>query len=215
MQRFLKSAAIVSAVSVIGCASYFFSAKAASAQPKGINDDYLDFNITTGESFYPRTQVKSELNPLLAKFNLKDAATPAWKKFSSREGEFSVLIPNEEIININSNHRLYRVRTHSVNHQQSQYMVAYVDFKVDISTLSPNQLFDSFLQGFLSKDTKLLRQSNINLNKYSGREFKFTKGKIIGKGRLFIVNQRVYILLVSNSPSGDTKKFFDSFQLNP
>ena len=41
MQRFFKSAAIVSAVSVIGCTLFLVSPKTASAQPKGMNGSYI------------------------------------------------------------------------------------------------------------------------------------------------------------------------------
>ena len=45
MQRFFKSAAIVSAVSVISCASSFLLANPASAQPKGMPEGYVGVGI--------------------------------------------------------------------------------------------------------------------------------------------------------------------------
>jgi hypothetical protein len=70
----------------------------------------------------------------------------------------------------------------------------------------------------LQDGTKLLSQENINLGAYPGRELKLWDEKegIFLTGRVFIVNQRLYMLLVGspkNPQVSDVRKFFDSFEL--
>ncbi|MGF1989342.1 MAG: hypothetical protein RMY62_015915 [Nostoc sp. ZfuVER08] len=70
----------------------------------------------------------------------------------------------------------------------------------------------------LQDEKKLLSQENINLGAYPGREIKLWDEKegIFLTGRVFIVNQRLYILLIGsekNPQTSDVAKFFDSFEL--
>ncbi|OKH45773.1 hypothetical protein NIES2101_26010 [Calothrix sp. HK-06] len=76
------------------------------------------------------------------------------------------------------------------------------------------------VQGMLEDGKKLLSQQNLTLGAYPGREIKLWDEKegMTLTGRVFIVNQRMYMLLVGgneNPQVSDTKNFFNSFRLMP
>ncbi|BAY88290.1 MULTISPECIES: hypothetical protein [unclassified Tolypothrix] len=103
-------------------------------------------------------------------------------------------------------------------HGTDVYMVSYADFKNDVTQISSSELLDSALQGMLGDEKQLLSEQNINLGAYPGKEIKLWDEKegMTWTGRIFIVNQRMYMLLVvsdQNPQVSDIRKFFDSFQL--
>lgn len=103
-------------------------------------------------------------------------------------------------------------------HEKNAFLVGYADFKNDVTQIPSSELLDSVLQAMLKDGKKLLSQQNINLGAYPGKEIKLWDEKegMTLTGRIFIVNQRLYMLLVGsekNPQVSDVRKFFDSFQL--
>jgi hypothetical protein len=103
-------------------------------------------------------------------------------------------------------------------HEIDVYLVSYADFKNDVTQIPSSELLDFALQGMLEDGKKLLSQQNINLGAYPGKEIQMwdEKAGMTMTGRIFIVNQRMYMLLVGsdkNPQVSDVRKFFDSFQL--
>ncbi|MBD2340862.1 hypothetical protein H6G64_28235 [Calothrix sp. FACHB-156] len=87
-----------------------------------------------------------------------------------------------------------------------------------MTQISSSELLNSALEGMLGDEKQLLSEENINLGAYPGKEIKLwdEKEKMTWTGRIFIVNQRMYMLLVvsdQNPQVSDIRKFFDSFQL--
>ncbi len=151
------------------------------------------------------------------------AATSEWKKFSPDEGKFSILIPGEEISDITPDKSemddgVESTKMYLITHETNVFMVSYADLNNDVNQIPSSELLDSAVKGMLEDGTKLLSQENINLGAYPGRELKLwdEKERIFLTGRVFIVNQRLYMLLVGspkNPQVSDVRKFFDSFEL--
>lgn len=151
------------------------------------------------------------------------AATSEWKEFSPDEGQFSILMPGENISDITPEQSeksdvVESTKMYLITHETNVFMVSYADFNNDVTQISSSELLDSAVQGMLEDGTKLLSQENINLGTYPGRELKLWDEKegIFLTGRVFIVNQRLYMLLVGspkNPQVSDVRKFFDSFDL--
>jgi hypothetical protein len=151
------------------------------------------------------------------------AAAPEWKKFSPDKGQFSILMPNEKIDSpkpdasdkseVDDSTKMYLS-----TYNESVFMVSYTDFKDDITQVPPGQLLDSAIGGMVNGGRKLLSQKDITLDAYSGREIKVQdeKEKTTLTGRVFIVKQRMYVILVGGEKepkASDMSKFFNSFQL--
>ncbi len=151
------------------------------------------------------------------------AAASEWKRFSPDEGKSSILMPGEEISDMTPDKSEMHEGVESTKmylsiHETDVFMVSYADFNNDVTQIPSSQLLDFAVQGMLEDGTKLLSQENINLGAYSGREIKLWDEKegIFLTGRVFIVNQRLYMLLVGsdkNPQTSDVTKFFDSFEL--
>jgi hypothetical protein len=151
------------------------------------------------------------------------AAASEWKEFSPDQGKSSILMPNEDISDMTPDKSEMHENVESVKmylsvHGTDVYMISYADFKSDVTQLPSSELLDSAVEGMLEDGKKLVSQKNITLGAYSGREVQFwdeTAGMTL-TGRVFIVKQRLYMLLVGgekNPQASDISKFFNSFQL--
>ncbi|BAY25042.1 hypothetical protein NIES2100_48420 [Calothrix sp. NIES-2100] len=151
------------------------------------------------------------------------AAASQWKEFSPDEGKSSILMPNGDISEMTPDKSEMHEGIESTKmylsiHATDVYMVSYADFKNDVTQIPASELLNFALQGMLEDGKKLLSQQNINLGAYPGKEIQMWDEKegMTLTGRIFIVNQRMYILLVGsdkNPQVSDIRKFFDSFQL--
>ncbi|NJR19609.1 MAG: hypothetical protein HC785_30715 [Calothrix sp. CSU_2_0] len=151
------------------------------------------------------------------------AAAPEWQEFSPDKGKFSILMPNEEIVDMapepgEMHEGVKSTKMYLSVHEKNVFMVSYADFKSDVTQLPSSELLDSAVEGMLEDGKKLVSQKNITLGAYSGREVQFwdeTAG-ITLTGRVFIVKQRMYMLLVGsdrNPQISNVSKFLNSFQL--
>ncbi len=163
-------------------------------------------------SLFKTTQVNTESTHLT---NNTIAQASGWKKFSSPDGKFSVLVPSGEISKETSNEDSVSQTLYSLINQQSAFIFGYQEFSTDISLIDTQKLFDVYVKEFLGTDNKLVSQQNISMGKYSGREIQY-QDKATGspaKLRLFLVGRKIYILVAFNTQGGDTEKFFNSFEL--
>ena len=151
------------------------------------------------------------------------AATSEWKEFSPDEGKFSILMPGEQISDMTpDNSEMHEgvesTKMYLSTNETNVFMVSYADFNNDVTQIPSSELLDFAVQGILEDGKKLLSQENITLGAYPGIEMKLWDEKegIFMTGRVFIVNQRLYILFVGsdkNPQVSDVRKFFDSFEL--
>ncbi|MDM9582474.1 MULTISPECIES: hypothetical protein [unclassified Nostoc] len=151
------------------------------------------------------------------------APAPEWKKFSPDEGKFSILMPGEQISDMTpDNSEMHEgvesTKMYLSTNETNVFMVSYADFNNDVTQIPSSELLDSALQAMLKDGKKLLSQENITLGAYPGIEMKLWDEKegIFMTGRVFIVNQRLYILFVGsdkNPQVSDVRKFFESFEL--
>jgi hypothetical protein len=151
------------------------------------------------------------------------APAPEWKIFSPDEGKSSILMPGEEISDVTPEKSdidkgVKSTKMYLSTNETNVFMIGYADFNNDVTQIPSSELLDSALQAMLKDGKKLLSQENITLGAYPGREMKLWDEKegIFMTGRVFIVNQRLYILFVGsdkNPQVSDVRKFFDSFEL--
>lgn len=98
---------------------------------------------------------------------------------------------------------------------KSAFIFDYIDFHTDISKTLLSTLMDNYISGFFGADEKLLKGRNISLDTYTGREFEYQVQGINAVSRIFLVGQRLYILIVINPETESYENFFNSFKLMP
>lgn len=153
-------------------------------------------------------------------------AQSVWKPFSSKEGGFTVLMPgtpSQIKLPIDSQEGAttligFRV----IRKNEANYMVGYADVPagVKLNTLAErNKFLTEVATGFsTSLQGRILNQQTVNLGRYPGREIRvqFPQG-VKGRQRLYLVNRRLYQLVVMTGKESSLSKsiqgFMDSFKL--
>ncbi|AFY56152.1 hypothetical protein Riv7116_3706 [Rivularia sp. PCC 7116] len=160
---------------------------------------------------------QAELVSLFSQLNTDNpvVAASGWKKFYSDEGNFSIFVPSTSVANLNSNSEEYSINIYYADTKKSSYIVGYVDYNTDLTNLPLDEVYHQFLKDFLGNQVNFINQKNIKLGQYSGIEVEYQSNnqKIAAKSRLFLVDQRLYILDISNYKAGDANQFFNSFKL--
>ena len=153
-------------------------------------------------------------------------AQPQWKQFSSPEGGFTILMPvtptqksqtaGSATVSLDD-HSF----TASLEEGKVTYTVSYTNLPEEMAQFPPNLILDSLSSRFTNDSKlKLLNQKDINLERYSGKEFKFeAPGEIIVSYRAYLVEKRLYQVTTEipkdreSALSSDTDRFMNSFQL--
>ncbi len=148
---------------------------------------------------------------------------PEWKEFVSKEGRFKVLMPGTPKADKVATESDFGKGTLSMNVAQSgnvMYGANYSDFPPGIKKTPIKQLFDSSRDGAVANlQGKLASEKDIKLGDHPGRELRIevAGGKQLFRARVFLVDQRIYQVVVLSSPEAATSKeadrFLDSFKL--
>jgi hypothetical protein len=168
---------------------------------------------------YPQAQPSTATQPVQARRS-------TWKQFSSTQGGFSVLMPGTpKQLRLSQQTQIGPIDVYGFVVDQNQksvgYVVMYADFPVNLAqTVNPKQIFNSGRDRVLNMvQGKLVSQRDVRLQRYPGKEFTYeAKGSIV-KHRLYLVNRRMYQLIVvmdknqQQSLSRSTTGFFNSFKL--
>jgi hypothetical protein len=147
-----------------------------------------------------------------------------WKEFTPKDGSFSVLLPGtptEHKKTVMSPNGMVEVLLFEVSGPgDSKFVIGYSEFpEGSIKPGTEDKRLDNARDGAITnaKGT-LVRQKNLLLDKYPGREAVF---KVEGKGlvllRLYAVKNRLFQLVVMGNEellaSQDAEKFLKSFKL--
>jgi len=145
-------------------------------------------------------------------------AQTTWKDFSSSKGKFAILMPGtptEETEKDKEDGTVYN--SFKVEGEQSLYFVQYSDIPEIAGATSEEvkKILDNTPSEFVKgANAKLLGQRSISLTGYSGREFSFAINKeILGKGLVYLVEKRLYIVVAVTPEQDNAQKFIDSFRL--
>ena len=172
--------------------------------------------------------------------NQPAAQTATWNKFSSTPGGFAVLTPGTPTYEKRVDKDVRGEReTHVFTHmgESVMYMMMYQDFPATTSQTDPEEILNHFREGMLQgankalsqalpgtqkngQKVKLLNERSILLEKWPGREMKFTDPtELIYKTRFYLVRRRMYVLTTATArereeaSSKDIEKFLESFEL--
>ncbi len=137
-----------------------------------------------------------------------------WQQFSSKTGNFTVLMPGKPKQESDTDADGSITQDFTVVNGETVYLVTYSDLVEEVTQLKPSEIFDAVCEGYTADGDKLSNQREIKLGEYPGRtvELKATDG-MKGKASMYLVENRLYQLLLISSKSEDGKQFFDSFQV--
>lgn len=157
----------------------------------------------------PQLNIQSNSNPSTL------IAQSSWEKVYSSTGKFTVNMPGtpqEETEKDGSVSSSYTLKSDS-----EYYRVAYFDLS-ELGKLTPaqvNQLLELVPSKFVeSSGAKLSGIRNIALAGNPGKEFNFgINPQLAGKGRVYVSNNKLYLLVVVTPEQANAANFFNSFRL--
>lgn len=158
-------------------------------------------------------------------------ASPHYHEFRSEAGGFSVETPVTflaAVLTDKAEPHKWRLHMFVRDLGDRVFLVEYTDYPQSIQTHDPQYLFDRAIEGALARTrskgvtTKVVSETPLSLDSYPGREIvaDFTlaggqRGR--SKWHVFLVNNRLYMLMVGGNQGAMTDsemdKFLDSFRL--
>jgi hypothetical protein len=148
---------------------------------------------------------------------------PDWKEFASKEGRFKVQMPGtprQTMHDTESDFGKGVLYMNTVQVGKTMYGANYCDFPAEIKKAPLKQVFDSSRDGAVANlEGKLASEKDIKLDKYPGREVQIevAGGKRLFRARVYLVEQRLYQVVVFGTKDAATSKeadkFLDSFAL--
>jgi len=145
-------------------------------------------------------QAQTPPPPPVAEYN------PAnWKEFISAEGGFTVSMPG---VPANSSEPIDTAVGQIVIHlyvlttKLGEYGVSYSDLpvKTDDAALV-RRVLDGSRDEILGNGAKLLNENDVTVDGILGRELIFEKEGLVGRHRMFLVNGRLYALILTAAPN--------------
>lgn len=162
---------------------------------------------------------KSQSEPILS---FEQAQKPG-EAITQLPGNIIVAMPGtfrgerREILNISDGKLEFTVL--ATRQSDSEFTVAYSAPLTSTRLGEPQTLFNQIRDGYIKgRPVELLGERNIALQRYPGREINLSSFRENHQFRVYLVQQRVYVLGVSKAkdggaPTRDISQFFNSFQL--
>src|SRR5262249_35281004 len=149
----------------------------------------------------------------------------SWQEFKHEAGNFSVMMPNKPLeMSQTVESEIGKVPIHTFTTQEGtlSYLAMYAEYPIALDTpgIAKTSLDNSRDLMLSARNGKLISETEISFGKYAGREMKAKVDGGVIRSRTYIINQRMYILLVSAAGDDgpkqlDSKKvddFFGSFK---
>lgn len=139
-----------------------------------------------------------------------------WKEFIQKD--FAVSFPNNPSEKTEEISQGSVAKTFTATSEEGYYALSYYDLPSEIGNI-PDQLKQVFLEAIIdialpSAGAEVKDKQTISLNDHSGIEFNFTYQNIVaGKGRVYLVGERGYMLMSMTTLDSNSQKFFESFKL--
>lgn len=184
----------------------------------------------TGAIAPARSEQISPFNAsILAQADASDnSQTEEWQEFTSPQGNFTVSMPGkptEEITEANAENGITESGSFLLELEGDilGYGVFYKHLPNAPSVASTEQtkeFFDGFRDDFVQNgvlDGTLVEESDVMLGEYAGRQLEVSGSEGYIKLRVYLVEERLYLLLAASEtqekfpPAGD--RFFNSFKL--
>ncbi len=146
-----------------------------------------------------------------------------WKEFVWKEGNFRIMLPTkphhvtDKVRDDKSNEvRIYDTFV-SADPLGQGYMISMITFLKPISSENVEELLNSVVRDTINrtKDNKLNKMKTSTLKGYKAIDFSYDNNNRVIHGKVFAINNTVYLLgVIDNNPDPDTKEidyFMNSF----
>jgi hypothetical protein len=155
----------------------------------------------------------------------EDDLPKGWSKFSSPTSGFSITLPGEfkrqETTQKGPDQKDVKITVFRSNVQGESYLVTISEFSPEYMKNPPRTIFDNARNGSIERSNgKLIRETDIKLDSYPGRDIVVEAGNKAGyvRARVFVANQRQYSVMIATkteaaTDTADAKRFFESFQI--
>lgn len=141
----------------------------------------------------------------------------SWNEFYSEKGRFAVSMPGTPQEETETNQDGSTEHSFSLIADDSAFLIHYSDIPSmeELSQEEITKLLDDAPNGFAKDaEAKLINAKTVSLSGHPGREFEFKlKEGINGKGRVYLVEKRFYIVVGMTIKPDNLQKFLDSFRL--
>ena len=140
-----------------------------------------------------------------------------WQEFSSTEGKFVVTMPG--VPKLKSETFSDRLVNHTLKFAKGKelYLVRYFDIDSALTPTDIKLTLNSMVATFVvGANAKLVEERDISINDYPGKEFEFeaiTPEQPPGIGQVFIVDHRIYGIVVTTPEPENAQRFIESFRL--
>jgi hypothetical protein len=163
------------------------------------------------------------------KTDWRESLLPEWEEFLSEEGRFSVLMPGtpqkqSQILDTKVGKIQFNQYQSILELRNVGYSVGYGDYAESLMKLIDVQKgLDDVVDGVVrSMNGQLITKSNIMLGEFPGRKFsadgRFERTDLFFKGRVYLIKNRIYIILALGGKgsiwNSDFDKFLQSFRLS-
>lgn len=145
-------------------------------------------------------------------------ATAEPKVFTSESGKFSIAFPGdpkEQTQSVPTAVGDVALTMYTVDNGDSAYLAGFADYPSDMVAASdPETMLDGGRDGAINNiDGTLLTEKHITISGNPGRELKVQSkdGKNVLYGRFYLVDARLYQIMVVTSPTGLDQATIDSF----
>ena len=143
--------------------------------------------------------------------------TDQWKRFSSAEGRFAILLPDQPVRTVQSKDTgagRVVMSFFTTRSDDGVFIVAYADYSMGEAKRELNANRDSFLKGMKAT---LVSESDIKLQGNPGREIRASRDKLTIRSRIYLVGGRYYqmVAITPMTLPGDVEadRFLTSFEL--
>ena len=147
-----------------------------------------------------------------------------WREFSSSEGRFSALLPDEPEMNtIMTNTKKGRLLTRTVSSrdkEQNEFTVAWTEYQqADVEHRGTGKTFNKIRDALVAaRSGKLLNESDVKFNGHFGRSVTFETGDgRLVTARFGFFKSRFYQVMAETRPQNVDagERFLNSFKLLP
>ncbi len=146
------------------------------------------------------------------------STSPDLKQFNSVEGRFSVMFPGDPKTTTQTVPTAVgdiTLTMYTASTSDGAYFVGYADYPADaVASSDPQNMLDGARDGALKNvNGTLISEEKITLDGNPGRslQFKSSDGKNVAYGHIYLIDNRLYQILVVSAPGKLTQDQIDAF----
>ena len=150
------------------------------------------------------------------------ASAQNWNEYRPDACRCLVLVPKTpdySVKDVPSDVGVLKMHQYLLDYGEHAFLLTYTDYPTTLTnSKTSEQILEDVVKGSIG-DGQMLRKTDLTIDSFPGKEYIARKGEFSLKGRVFLVNQRLYQLISVYPPSkadalsSDVEEFLRSFRL--